>query len=126
MILFNLSRSVVCVFVCVYITGLLSSLGVRGSCWLVSVVSESCSDTAADHKQKKLSMTVLHTRYVTSSLALHVLITQLDKTHQGNFSGKCTHLQALRVFRARAAANSLCTCWRKGDKTRQKKYKMVN
>lgn len=34
----------------VYFTGLLSSLGVRGSCWLVSVASDSCSDTATNHK----------------------------------------------------------------------------
>lgn len=37
----------------VHVTGLFSSLGVRGSCWLVSIVSESCSDTAQKSKRKK-------------------------------------------------------------------------
>lgn len=46
LILFILSRLV-------HVTGLLSSLGVRGSCWLVSIVSESCSDTAQKSKRKK-------------------------------------------------------------------------
>lgn len=32
----------------VCVTGLLSSLGVRGSWWLVSAVSESCSDTVTN------------------------------------------------------------------------------
>lgn len=35
----------------VYSTGLLSSLGVRGSCWLVSAVSESCSDTETNQNK---------------------------------------------------------------------------
>lgn len=51
---------------------------------------------------------------------------QLDKTHQENSTGKHAHLQALRVFRARAAANSLCTCRRKGVKTRQEIQKTTN
>lgn len=45
LILFILSRFV-------HITGLLSSLGVRASCWLVSIVSESCSDTAKTKKKE--------------------------------------------------------------------------
>lgn len=43
-----------------FLTGLLSSLGVRGSCWLVSVVSESCSDTVETKKQEKLKMIFNH------------------------------------------------------------------
>lgn len=46
LILFILSRIV-------HVTGLLSSLGVRGSCWLVSIVSESCSDTAKKKNKRK-------------------------------------------------------------------------
>lgn len=37
-----------------FLTGLLSSLGVRGSCCLVSVESESCSDTGNTQTQQNL------------------------------------------------------------------------
>lgn len=56
-------------WVIMHITGLLSSLGVRGSCWLISVVSESCSDTATNQKQ-----IILH----TSSLTLWIIV---DRGH---------------------------------------------
>lgn len=70
LLLFSLSRSVY-ILMCVFITGLLSSLGVRGSCWLVSVVSESCSDTATDHKHNQVI------NHSSSHLSLHVLIMLL-------------------------------------------------
>ena len=55
-----------------HITGLLSSLGVRGSCWLVSIVSESCSDTAKKpNKQNKLRNWVMTTFFSPTILSIN-------------------------------------------------------
>lgn len=89
-----------------FLTGLLSSLGVRGSCWLVSVASECCSDTVETKKQEKLKMFFYHFT-IAVFFAVFFFFLKLF------FLSVKTHSQALRVFLARAAANSLCTCCEK-------------